>query len=135
MKTLVDYCAERYDRELMDLCVKLILEGKDMSELWDILFKYVLEKPEGAVYYFNYVNYYGFDPTENNKRAEEFLKVARTLFKGKEHLNDHEVLVLWDYITTQLFYYTTKIYQGYIENTKEELAFIKKIVFLTYDNI
>lgn len=135
MRELIDYCALRYERELLAYCMELIEQNMDFSTIWDVLFDYVISEPEGGVYYFDYVNYYGFDPTETNTRASIYLKISRSLFKDKEALSDHKLLILWDYITTQLFYYTTKIYKHDLENTKENLDFIKHIVFITYNNI
>jgi len=135
VRNLVDECAVRYDRELMEKAVQCILDGKDMSQTWDVLMEYVLKEPNGANFYFDYVNYYGFDPTENNKRSDEFLKIAKILFKEKSGLDNHTILVLWDYITTQLFYYCNKMTKGFMEPNEENKALVKKIAFLVYDNI
>lgn len=133
-QNLLDECAIIYDRQLMAQCEQLAQEGKGMSEVWDIIYNHIIEHPEGAVYYFSYVNYYGFNPTENNHRAKEYLKVARLLFKGKENLNDHQILILWDHITTQLFYYANKMIRHELEDTIDERANVKRIAFLVYDN-
>lgn len=132
---IVDECAVKYDQELTAFAVSVIEDGKNLSELWDIMFEYVLQNPDGADFYFSYVNYYGFDPTEGNIRASEFLASARKLFKEKPGLDDHTVLFLWDYLSTQLFYYCDKITRGYLVNDKTNKDLIKKTVLLVYDNL
>ena len=135
VRNLIDECAINYDRELTEYSIKIINEGKSFYELWDILFDYVLKNPEGANFYFSYVNYYGFDPTETNTRAKEFLQSSKKLFTEKPNLDDHTILILWDFITTQLFYYCDKITKGYMDNNKKNKALIKKIVFSVYDSL
>lgn len=129
----IDEAAATYDRQLMARCSKLAEEGKNISEVWDILFAELLKEPDGAVFYFDYVNFYGFNPTENNKRAAEYLKAARTIMKEKYYMNDHEILILWDYVSTQLFYYVNKVVKHEMDATEADLAYLKKIAFFGYD--
>jgi AcrR family transcriptional regulator len=132
---LIDECASMYDRELMNRCTLLANEGKDIYEVWDILFDELLSSPNGAIFYFDYVNYYGFNPTENNKRAAEYLSAAKIILKDKKQLDDHKLLILWDYISTQLFYYINKIAKHELADTPQERAFIKQIAFSGYRGI
>lgn len=132
-QNLFDECAAIYDRGLMDRCTLLASQGKDLSEVWDILFDELLKDPNGAIFYFDYVNYFGFNPTEKNKRAHEYLKAAKVILASKKDMDDHNLLILWDYVTTQLFYYVNKIAKHELENTKETKAFIKKIAFVGYE--
>lgn len=131
---LLDECAAMYDRDLMNKCTEMAQEGKTIYELWDILFDELLQDPKGAVFYFNYVNYCGFNPTEKNNRASEYLKAAHILLKDKIDLGDHKILILWDYISTQLFYYVNKIIKHELDDTPLERQFIKQLAFSGYDN-
>lgn len=135
VRNLIDECAITYDRSLMNYSIQEIDRGLTMNELWDVLFDYALKNPDGANFYFSYVNYYGFDPTENNQRSQEFLEVCKILFKEKKNLDNHSTLILWDFISTQLFYYCNKMTTGYMELTEENKKIVKKIVFLVYDNL
>lgn len=132
-QNFLDEAAAAYDRNLMDRCAELAKEGKNISELWDVLFPELLADKDGAIFYFDYVNFYGFDPAENNKRAGEYLKYARILLKEKYYMPDHQLLIVWDYISTQLFYYVNKVAKGEMDGNPDDLAFLKKLSFAGYD--
>lgn len=125
---LLDAAAKSIDVSIMNKVAGLTDEGKELSEIWDIIFDYCLQHKEESLYYLEYVNTFGFDPTEVNTRASEFLEVARLIFKNMPQYNDHQVLIMWDYITTMVFYYCEKIIHGYIEDTAENKSFIKSMV-------
>lgn len=130
---MIDECAAEYDRSLMNYCTEMAAKGATIYSVWDVLFDELLKRPDGAIFYFDYVNYFGFNPTENNKRAAEYLSAARILLNGKENLDDHKILVLWDYITTQLLYYVNKIAKNEMEDGEEERKFIKVLAFSGYE--
>lgn len=124
----LDAAAQAFDRKNMAFTAKMLSEGKDFIEVWDIMQDFFLSDPDGTLFYISYTSEFGFDPTTNNARGEEFLQVARVLFPKKTHLDDDQMLELWDYVTSMAFYYAEKIIHGYIANTPEVKAYVKRLV-------
>src|SRR5574344_458021 len=112
------------DEPRMDIVVKMVNEGKDLNEVWDYMFEDFIKHDQDALFYNSYVNYFGFDVTQDNPRAERFLFVARKLFnkEDKNDLSDEEILLKWDFVTTMVLYYSEKVIKEFLPNTDEVKA-------------
>ena len=107
----------------------------NIIEIFDFFVERFIEDKIETLYYISYNNKYGFDPTINNPRANEFLKVAHLLFSNNTKLSDDQTLLLWDYITSMAFFYAEKIIKGFLENTFENKENIHSIVFRGLNSI
>ena len=119
MQDLIDFIAQKFDRKHLKNVVNLVEEGKTWQEIFNIMIDKLTRDKAATLYYISYTNIYGFDPTMENPRAEEFLEVSRKLFDPNGKLSDEVLLVIWDYVTTTALYYSDKIIRKYIEDTKE----------------
>lgn len=128
-KAYLDAAAQSIDIPYMERTVNLVNSGRTRIEIFNELLDSFLEEPDKALYYLSYTNDFGFDPTTKNERQEVFLKNARVFFKDKKDKDDDYILLLWDYITSMLFYYAEKIIHGYINNDKKTRDEIIEIVF------
>ncbi len=125
----LDAAAQTFDRTHMDEVMRYANEGKDIYELWDIMLETFLSDPDGSMYYNRYTLEFGFDPTSRNPRADEFLLAAKAAFNAAAPLDDDTYLILWDYITSMAFYYAEKFIHGYLENSAQNKARVKSVVF------
>ncbi|MDD4291328.1 MAG: TetR family transcriptional regulator [Clostridia bacterium] len=133
-RNFLDEVAKYYDNSLMKIVFDEIQKRKaTASMLWDFMLEKTLAEPDGALYYIAYTYEFGYDPIVNNPRASDFLPCAKAIFSTGRFLSDNHYLILWDYLTSMLFYYFEKIYRGYIENTQANKLFIKDIVFKGLD--
>lgn len=135
MKELIDTIAQRFDRKHMDSISGCLDNNMNIIEIFDFFVERFIEDKIETLYYISYNNKYGFDPTINNPRANEFLKVAHLLFSNNTKLSDDQTLLLWDYITSMAFFYAEKIIKGFLENTFENKENIHSIVFRGLNSI
>ena len=129
MKDLIDAAAQSFDRLHMDETVKMAQQDLSIEEIWDLMIDNFLSDPNGTLYYISYTNTFGFDPTSNNIRAEEFLEIAKSFFRTSKSLTDDQYLLLWDYITSMAFYYAEKFIHGYLDYDDYTKAQVKAVVF------
>lgn len=129
MRKALDAAAQSFDRHYMAKVEEMAAEGADLDRIWDEILNYFLDDPNGTIYYNSYTQYFGFDPTENNERSAEFLATAKAFLKPKAELSDHKYLILWDYMTSMMFYYAEKFIRGYIQCDESNRAIVKDIVF------
>lgn len=132
---MLEQCARIYDHSLMQVFLSLHGEDKSFEQIWDNLFPELIAHPQGAIYYHAYTTYYGFHPLSDETWKKEHLEVAHTLFPEKSYLDDEHLLLFWDYVTHQLFYYVDKIIKGDIIDSPEKREFIKKIVLSAFEKI
>lgn len=135
MKELIDTIAQRFDRKHMDSISGCLDNNMNIIEIFDFFVERFIEDKIETLYYISYNNKYGFDPTINNPRANEFLKTAHLLFFKNNNLSDEQVLLVWDYITSMVFFYVEKILKGFLENTFENKENIHSIVFKGLNSI
>lgn len=129
MRAALDAAAQHFDRVHMEQTVQMAEENLAAEEIWDRMLDYYLADPDGTLYYNSYTNTFGFDPTVNNPRAEEFLRIAQVFFQSENKLTDNQYLIMWDYITSMAFYYAEKFIHGYLDYDEPTRAFLKQIVF------
>ncbi|MCH3966057.1 MAG: hypothetical protein LKE52_00170 [Bacilli bacterium] len=125
----LDLAAQSIDVPHMETTKRLIQSGLGQIEVFDKLLDMFLSKPDEALFYISYTYDYGFDPTSNNKRKETFLSIAKAFFSDKKDAEDDYLLLLWDYVTSMLFYYAEKIIHGYLKNDAKTRKWIDEIVF------
>jgi AcrR family transcriptional regulator len=128
-KGYLDAAAQSIDVPYMERTVSLVGSGLSQIEIFNRLLDSFLSEPNKALFYLSYTNDFGFDPTTKNERQAIFLKNARVFFKDKQDKDDDYILLLWDYITSMLFYYAEKIIHGYLNNDKKTRDEIIEIVF------
>jgi AcrR family transcriptional regulator len=128
-KSYLDAAAQSIDVPYMEEAVRLVNEGLDEIEVFNVLLDEFLKEPDKALYYISYTYDFGFDPTKNNERTEAFLKIARVYFKDRKITDEDYMLLLWDYISSMMFYYAEKIIHGYLNNDKKTREQINNIVF------
>lgn len=129
MRALLDAAAQSFDRPHMEEVVKMAAEQLTVIQIWDKMLDYFLADPDGTLYYISYTNAFGFDPTTNNPRAEEFLEIAKVFFRSDCTLPDLQYLMMWDYVTSMAFYYAEKFIHGFLTYDEPSKAFVKQIVF------
>ncbi len=135
IRNLLDRAAEQFDRPRMEQAARLVEQGLSPQDIWDRMMESFLADPESTLYYISYTSTFGFDPTSANPRAKEFLRIAKAFFRSGRALEDHEYLLLWDYITSMEFYYAEKFIHGLIPSTSEERVLVKRIVFGGIDGL
>ncbi len=119
MQDLIDVIAQKFDRKHLKNVINLVDDGKTWQEIFDIMIDKLTRDKAGTLYYISYTGLYGFDPTMQNPRAEEFLEVSKKLFDPNGKLSDETLLILWDYVTNTAFYYSDKIIRKYIDDTEQ----------------
>lgn len=135
MQDLIDYIAQKFDRKHLKNVVSLVNEGKTWQEIFNIMVDKLTRDKAGTLYYISYTNLFGFDPTMENPRAEEFLAVSKKLFDPNGKLSDEILLFLWDYVTNTAFYYADKIIRKYIEDTKEMRELVCNLIIKGVDSV
>lgn len=126
-ENLLQVAAETFDRKYMGLMEELLNENHSRRTTFQEMIKLFVKDADGALYYNNYTLERGFDPTQANKRSEEFLKYAKSFFYDKNYA-DSKYLLMWDYVTSMSFYYAEKIIHGYIPNTQGALDLITDMI-------
>ena len=132
MRGAQDAAARAFDRLYMEQASALAQAHLPLEEIWDQMLERLLQDSDGALYYISYINCFGFDPTSANDRAEEFLAVAKLFFHTKPHLSDSQYLLLWDYITSMVFYYMEK-FLHYMAYNQENRAMVRQLLFSGMD--
>lgn len=129
-KNLIVSAAEYADRIILNWCVEATNEASNIEEFWDLAMSKLSSNPYAVIYYYKYVTHYGFKDFPGRK--ESYLECAKHLLKG-EHTDD-ECIKFWDYLSTLIFLYFSKIKEGYLNFGDEDMKTIKSLIFSGINN-
>ena len=128
MQDLIDAVAFKFDRKHMKNLVDLIEKGLSWQEIFNEFIDEFTQDKIGTLYYISYNNIYGFDPTIENPRAEEFLEVSAKLFDPERKLSDGKLLYLWNHVSDAAFKYSADVIRGYVKDTPENRVFACNLI-------
>lgn len=137
LDNVIEEAAKSFDRPYIAQVIKLAKEGTGIYDIWDRTLEAFLANPNGTLFYISYLNTakYRYNPTGNSERNGEFLAAVGQFMSEAYHLPDAQALMLWEYVTNMMFYYSEKIISNNIYDSPRTRAFIKRIVFDGVNNV
>ncbi len=134
-RNFIESAAQYFEDKYLSQLTDLINDKKSVYEIWDITMDEFMKNPDEALYYLSYVNTFGFDPSENNVRSDVFLKFAKAFFQPERDLSNNQLLILWDYITSLVFYYSEKFIHNFLPYDDQTKNIVKNLVFNGVESI
>lgn len=134
IRGVVEATKETMSKRVTDKLMYLSSQSMDLGELFDSALDTAIKAKEKAIFMVSYIVTYGFNATKSSPDSYEITQAARIMFKDYKFEDDEQLLLAWDYLSSNLFYYAQKFIRKEIPDTPRNRARLRHMALDGVDN-